>query len=72
MTRRVEYVGGPLDGERESLEMVRSPDGDRWALPGRLTVPVAVRPDFAHVYALGPCGRRYRYTGYSWPNADAA
>lgn len=67
MTRYVEYIGGPLDGEREAIEMARDPDGhgSRWALPERLTVPSDHRPDLVHSYRLGPCGRRYRHTGYA-------
>lgn len=64
MLREVEYQGGPLDGERESLELVRSPEGDRWALPGELATAVVGRPDWEHVYRLDPSTAIFTYMGY--------
>lgn len=63
--RIVEYLGGPLDGEREAIELARDPSGDRWALCDPVTVPVGPRPDRVHVYSPSVCGTRYRYRGHA-------
>jgi hypothetical protein len=60
--RHVTYVGGPLDGEAEWMELVASPDGWSWALPPEVSI-APFDPRSVHLYRLEEVTAVYRYVG---------